>query len=126
MKTHALLAIIVLAACKTPAAAEKPPATDAPAAAERPPAAEKPPAAAAEKAPAIDQAAVVSALAQKFGEPARARAERGVRQVAAYWRAEDGGAAALEGLAVQGFAAGPRAPLQPIFAAPGEDDGAHD
>jgi len=123
MKAHALVAIIVLAACKTPAAAEKPPATDTPAAAERPPAAEKPPVAAAEKAPAIDQAAVVSALAQKFGEPARARAERGVRQVAAYWRAEDGDAAALKGFALESFATDPEPLLQRFSAALEQMDG---
>src|SRR5260370_40788426 len=98
MKPHALVAIIVLAACKTP------------------PAAEKPPAAAAEKAPAIDQAAVVSALAQKFGEPARARAERGVRQVAAYWRAQGGGAAAVEGFGLASCAAGPQTLLRRFVA----------
>src|SRR3954469_14898201 len=48
------------------------------------------PAAAAEKAVAVDQAALVSALVQKHGEPSRARAERGVKQVAAFWRAQDG------------------------------------
>src|SRR5260370_38147744 len=105
MKPHALVAIIVLAACKTPAAAEKPPA------------------AAAEKAPAIDQAAVVSALTQKFGEPARARAERGVRQGAAFWRAADGDAGALKSFALESFATDPE-PLFQRFSAPlGQVDG---
>src|SRR5437868_10734971 len=70
MKLSVIL-LLVLVACKTPAAA----------------AAEKP---ADSAAPKIDQSAVVSMLIKKHGEPARARAERGVRQVAAYWRAQDG------------------------------------
>lgn len=43
----------------------------------------------------IDQAALVSALVGKYGEGARARATRGVRQVASFWRPADGDAAAF-------------------------------
>jgi hypothetical protein len=49
-----------------------------------------PPPRAASLPPAIDQASLVSALVAKHGESARARAERGVRQVAAVWQPEDG------------------------------------
>ncbi len=35
-------------------------------------------------------------LATKYGEPQRGRARRGLRQVASFWRAEDGDAAAFE------------------------------
>src|SRR5206468_13104274 len=71
MRLYLLLAL-ALVSCRTPAAAVKP--------AEVAPVATKP----------IDQAALVAVLARKHGEAARARAERGVRQVAAFWRAEDG------------------------------------
>jgi len=64
------IALLLAVACKTPAGAEKP--------------------AEGTVRPSIDQAALVSALLQKHGEAARARAERGVRQVAGFWRAEDG------------------------------------
>ena len=74
-------------ACQTPAAAEK---KDAPAAPGAEKAAEKAAAKAAEKAAAPDAAGLVAALVQKHGEPARPRIERGVKQVLAYWRAEDG------------------------------------
>jgi hypothetical protein len=47
---------------------------------------------AAQLAAPVDQAALVAALVKKHGEAARSRAERGVRQLAALWRAEDGDA----------------------------------
>ena len=43
----------------------------------------------------VDPGALVAALVKKHGEGARARAERGVRQVAALWRPEDGDVAAF-------------------------------
>src|ERR1700737_2552837 len=56
----------------------------------------------------IDQAALVSALVQKHGEASRARAERGVRQVAAFWRKEDGDAATLRAFTDVAFVADPQ------------------
>ena len=41
----------------------------------------------------VDSAGLVAALVQKHGQSSRDRAERGVRQVAAYWRGQDGDAA---------------------------------
>src|SRR5438128_5217323 len=55
----------------------------------------------------VDQVGLVTALAQKHGEPSRARAERGVRQVSAYWRTEDGDAAALRAFVEDAFVADP-------------------
>ena len=79
MRTLALAALAVCA-CQTPSAAEKPASLG-------------PPQSAARK-PAADSAGLVAALVQKHGEASRARAERGEKQLAAYWRAEDGDAAA--------------------------------
>src|SRR2546427_3524732 len=56
----------------------------------------------------VDQPALVGALVQKHGEGARPRAERGVRQVAAFWRAEDGDAAALRAFVEESFVADPK------------------
>jgi hypothetical protein len=53
----------------------------------------------------IDQAALAGALVQKHGEASRARAERGVRQVAAFWRAADGDAASLRAFVEEAFVA---------------------
>ena len=47
-------------------------------------------------------------LVQKHGEAARPRAERGVRQVAAFWRKEDGDAATLRAFTDMAFAADPQ------------------
>src|SRR5690242_6307163 len=91
------IALASVLACKTPAAAGK--------SAEAAPSA---PAGASEAKISIDQGALVSGLVQKHGEAARARAERGVRQVAAYWRAEDGDAAALKSFVEESFVAEPR------------------
>jgi hypothetical protein len=52
---------------------------------------------------------VVAELVKKHGEPARPRAERGIKQVLAMWRAEDGDEAALRKLAVEHFTADPEA-----------------
>ena len=93
MRTRALLAAALLVSCKTPSATEKP--TDA-----------APPAAPASKPQALDQAALVTALVQKHGEAVRARAERGARQLGAYWRAEDGDARAF---ALESFVSDPQA-----------------
>ena len=74
----------------------------------------------------IDQPALVSALVQKHGEAARARAEAGVRQVAAYWRAQDGDAAALRSFVEESFVADARqqdALLQRFSAALEQMDG---
>jgi hypothetical protein len=92
MRLRPSLALVLLLACKTPAAAEKPP--DATAAPLRAP---------------IDRPALVAALVQKHGEASRERAERGVKQVASYWRAEDGDAAALKGFALESFVSGAQA-----------------
>lgn len=97
MNLRALAAAALLAGCKTPAAAEKPPTA---------PASGQPSASA--RNVRIDQAAMVAGLVKKFGEPARDRAERGVKQVAAYWRAEDGDAAAMRSFVEEGFVADPR------------------
>jgi len=56
----------------------------------------------------IDGAALVNAVVQKHGEAVRPRAERGVRQVAAFWRAEDGDAALLRSVVEDGFVADPK------------------
>src|SRR5205085_2241178 len=50
--------------------------------------------------------AIVGELVEKHGEPARARAGRGVKQVLAMWRAEDGDDAAVRAFAVEHFASG--------------------
>src|SRR5437868_14860987 len=50
--------------------------------------------------------AIVGELVQKHGEAARARAERGVKQVLAMWRPEDGDDAAARALAVEHFVSG--------------------
>src|SRR5438105_1901224 len=55
-----------------------------------------------------DQAGLVAALVRKHGEPSRARAERGIRQVSAYWRADDGDAPALRAFVEDAFVADPR------------------
>ena len=55
----------------------------------------------------IDQAGLAGALVQRHGEAARARAERGVRQVAAFWRAEDGDGASLRAFVEEAFEADP-------------------
>src|SRR3954470_21747099 len=81
-------------ACKTSAPMDKPASSDKAAAAQ--PAASP-----------VDQRALVAALVGKLGEGARPRAERGVRQVAAFWRAEDGDAAALRSFVEEAFVADP-------------------
>jgi hypothetical protein len=45
-----------------------------------------------------------TALVAKYGEAQRARAHRGLQQVAQFWRAEDGDAAAFEEFAAKNFA----------------------
>src|SRR4051812_44541668 len=84
------LALCAALGCKTPSAVEKP--TDATAA----------------KTVQVDQAGLVSALVQKHGEEARPRAERGVRQVTAYWRAQDGDAATLKAFVEEAFVSDPQ------------------
>ncbi len=54
-------------------------------------------------------AALVEALVQQHGEAARPRAERGVKQVLALWRSEDGDAAALESFVRERFVSDPAA-----------------
>src|SRR6266436_7066258 len=56
----------------------------------------------------IDQTALVGTLVQKHGEASRPRAERGVRQVAAFWRKEDGDAATLRAFTEVAFVADPQ------------------
>src|SRR2546422_9587701 len=55
----------------------------------------------------VDDAGLVAALVQKHGQSSRDRAERGVRQVVAYWRPQDGDGAALRAFVEQGFVADP-------------------
>src|SRR5437867_11049028 len=58
----------------------------------------------------VDQAGLVAALVRKHGEPSRARAERGIRQVSAYWRAGEGDGAAVRTFAGDAFRADPEQP----------------
>ncbi len=93
MKKTALAALVMLAACggsNTP-----PPAPPAPTVAPVPPVSGAPIPSASTPPPSapIDQPALVAALVAKHGDGARARAERGVRQLAAFWRPSDGDAA---------------------------------
>src|SRR5215469_6308451 len=46
-------------------------------------------------APAASAPGLVETLVRLHGEPVRPRAERGVKQVRAFWRTEDGDATAL-------------------------------
>jgi hypothetical protein len=55
-----------------------------------------------------------TALAAKYGDAQRARIQRGLRQVAEYWRAEDGDAAAYEDFVSANFA-GDQATLDTMF-----------
>jgi hypothetical protein len=57
---------------------------------------------------------VLKQLVSKHGEGQRARAERGLRQVTEFWRAEDGDAAAFEEFAQNNFAGDP-ATLDTMF-----------
>src|SRR5438132_11262942 len=93
------LALTVLAAwsgCKT-TGAEKPGSS-----------AQGAPAAAKSARIDVDQAGLVAAVVRKHGEPSRARAERGIRQVSAYWRTDDGDAAALRAFVEDAFVADPQ------------------
>src|SRR5438105_11518834 len=56
----------------------------------------------------MDQAGLVASLVRKHGEASRVRAERGVRQVSAYWRADDGDAGALRAFVEDAFVADPQ------------------
>ena len=58
-------------------------------------------------APATSATGLVETLVRMHGEAARPRAERGVKQVAAFWRAEDGDAAALQRFVTSEFIADP-------------------
>src|SRR5436190_463924 len=91
-----VFALAAALGCKAPAPM---PAAAAPAAT---------PAAAKSARIEVDQPGLVDALVQKQGEGARARADRGVRQVAAFWRAEDGDAAALRSFVEGAFVADPK------------------
>src|SRR2546425_523138 len=74
----------------------------------------------------VDDAGLVAALVQKHGQSSRDRAERGVRQLVAYWRPQDGDGAALRAFVEQGFVADPQefdALHRRFFAAPGEIGG---
>ena len=97
----ALLAVLSAVACAAPAASA-PRAEEMTAAPQSAPAPGPRPAAAAS---APDQPALVSALVKQHGDAARARVERGVRQVASFWRAEDGDAAALQAFVASSFVA---------------------
>jgi hypothetical protein len=58
-------------------------------------------------APAESSVGLVEALVRLHGEGARPRAERGVKQVLAFWRAEDGDAKAREQFVLSAFIADP-------------------
>src|SRR5215468_8044937 len=58
-------------------------------------------------APAASTTGMVETLVRLHGEGARARAERGVKQVTAFWRAEDGDAAAQQAFVTSAFIADP-------------------
>jgi len=58
-------------------------------------------------APATSAPGLVETLVRAHGEAARPRAERGVKQVTAFWRAEDGDAAALQRFVTSEFIADP-------------------
>jgi hypothetical protein len=58
-------------------------------------------------APAESQTGLVETLVRLHGEAVRPRAERGVKQVAAFWRAEDGDAAARQAFVTSAFIADP-------------------
>lgn len=83
-----LFPLVALLGCTTPR-----PVPDTPV--EQPPPAAPAPQEAAMKKPAVDAAALKAELVAKHGEAQRARVERGVDQVLALWREEDGDAAAF-------------------------------
>jgi hypothetical protein len=58
-------------------------------------------------APAMSSTGLVESLVRLHGEALRARAELGVKQVTAFWRAEDGDAAALQRFVTSAFIADP-------------------
>src|SRR5438067_3196862 len=100
----AILAALAFTACKTPAGAE----TTLPPAQSHPQTQTPPQTPAAAPSPARTEApALIAALVQKHGEAIRSRAERGVNQVTAFWRAEDGDAAALRSFVEDSFVADP-------------------
>jgi hypothetical protein len=119
MRTPALLLALSLVSCKT-TAPEKPaaPASQPPETQPAPQAAAAPAPSAQAQPPAtgltmvrrtvtVDQPALVEALVQKHGEAARQRAVRGVHQVAAYWRPDDGDGDALRAFVLDSFVADP-------------------
>jgi hypothetical protein len=65
-------------------------------------------AAAASAQTALPLDAVESELVAKYGEAQRARAHRGIQQVAKFWRAEDGDAAAFRDFVSTNFAGDPK------------------
>src|SRR5215470_5010440 len=105
--------LMILAACAssgTPPPASPPRHTPPETAGVRvPPPAEAPmvPVPGGGAAPAASTTGLVETLVRLHGEPARARAERGVKQVTAFWRAEDGDAAALQTFVTSEFIADP-------------------
>ena len=82
MRLRPLCALLLLVACKTPSASSAKPAGEG---GQR----------SSGQGAQLDAPALVQKLVQKHGEASRARAERGVKQVAAYWRAGDGDAASF-------------------------------
>ena len=89
MRPFPLALVLAAVACKTPSAAEAP-------------------AGAKSARIDVDQPALVSSLVQRHGDASRPRAERGVRQVAAYWRAEDGDARTLKAFVEESFLSDPQ------------------
>ena len=110
MRTFALLLALCAVACQTSSAAARPDSAAKPESAASPETAPKPQSAKSDltlmpQPMRIDQPALVAALVQKYGEASRPRAERGVKQVAAYWRAQDGNADALREFVTGSFVA---------------------
>ncbi|HET9036670.1 MAG TPA: hypothetical protein VFN45_10710, partial [Myxococcaceae bacterium] len=96
--------LLILAACACASPGGPPPASPsghtppAEATVRAPPPAQVPmvPTPGGGAAPAESSVGLVEALVRLHGEGARPRAERGVKQVLAFWRAEDGDAKARE------------------------------
>jgi hypothetical protein len=64
---------------------------------------------------AAAQSSLEQELVTKYGEPQRARIQRGIKQVRDFWRAEDGDAAAMDAFIRANFA-GDQAALDALFA----------
>src|SRR5215813_10741919 len=105
--------LMILAACASPGSPPpaSPPRHTPPetASVRLPPPAETPmvPIPGGGAAPAASTTGLVETLVRQHGEAVRGRAERGVKQVTAFWRTEDGDAAALQAFVTSAFIADP-------------------